>query len=85
MERGSNGIGSVSSESLFSRVPANPKTSANKVDDTIPWILLYASSLFMLFKQYVNVVQLLEASKLLVQGDIAMRKKARRAESKRNT
>lgn len=32
--------------------------------------------LFMLFKQYVNIVQLVEASKSLVQGDIEMRRKA---------
>ncbi|RJE17855.1 CDP-diacylglycerol-inositol 3-phosphatidyltransferase [Aspergillus sclerotialis] len=85
MERGSNGVGSVSSKRLFLRVPANPKISANKVDDTIPWVLLYVSSVFMLFKQYVNVVQLVEASKLLVQGDVEMRKKAQLTESKRNT
>lgn len=65
-------------------MPTNPKISANKVDDTIPWILLYASSAFMLFKQYVNVVQLVEASKLLVQGDVEMRERAGVAKSKRN-
>lgn len=55
--------------------------SANKIDDTIPWILLYASSGFMLFKQYVNVVQLVEASRLLAQGDAEMRERARLSKS----
>lgn len=66
------------------KVPANSKTSANKVNDTYPWILLYATSVFMLFKQYINVVQLVEASKLLAQGDVEMRKRARLTNSKRN-
>jgi hypothetical protein len=40
----------------------------------------------MLFKQYVNYVQIIEASKLLAEGDIAMRRKAGlpRRESKEN-
>ncbi|KAE8325836.1 CDP-alcohol phosphatidyltransferase-domain-containing protein [Aspergillus sergii] len=49
---------------------------ANKLDETVPWCLLYVSTLFMLFKQYVNMIQLIEASKWLVQGDIEMRRNA---------
>ena len=61
------------------------RTSANKVDDTIPWILLQASAVFMLFKQYVNVVQLIEASKMIVQGDVETRERMRLDRAKRNT
>lgn len=46
------------------------------MDSLVPWILLSISSLFMIFKQYVNIVQLLEASKRLAEGDIEMRKQA---------
>ncbi|KAB8276800.1 hypothetical protein BDV30DRAFT_224125 [Aspergillus minisclerotigenes] len=36
---------------------------ANKLNETVPWCLLYVSTPFMLFKQYVNMIQLIEASK----------------------
>ena len=36
----------------------------------------------MLFKQYVNVVQLIEASKWLVQGDAEKRKKVQLLQKK---
>jgi CDP-diacylglycerol--inositol 3-phosphatidyltransferase len=65
-------------------VLANWNISANKVDDAIPWVLLYTTSVFMLFKQYINVVQLVEASKMLAQGDVKIRKKARLSKSRRN-
>ncbi|KAE8361167.1 hypothetical protein BDV27DRAFT_133418 [Aspergillus caelatus] len=55
---------------------------ANKLDETVPWCLLYVSTPFMLFKQYVNMAQLLEASKWLVQGDIEMRRNARLAQKR---
>ncbi|KAK4994290.1 phosphatidylinositol synthase 1 (CDP-alcohol phosphatidyltransferase1) [Elasticomyces elasticus] len=49
---------------------------ANKMDSVVPWILLCASCVVMLFKQYINVVQMIEASKWLAEGDVEMRKKA---------
>ncbi|KAI9739916.1 MAG: CDP-diacylglycerol-inositol 3-phosphatidyltransferase [Claussenomyces sp. TS43310] len=49
---------------------------ANKIDSTVPRILLCVSSLFMVFKQYINVVQIIEASKWLAEGDVETRKKA---------
>ncbi|KAE8380199.1 phosphatidylinositol synthase [Aspergillus bertholletiae] len=55
---------------------------ANKIDSSVPWALLAISSVFMLFKQYVNIVQLVEASKWLVQGDMEMRKKERVGQKK---
>lgn len=56
--------------------------SANKIDSAIPWALLVTSSVFMLFKQYVNIVQLVEASKWLVQGDMEIRRKERAGQKK---
>jgi CDP-diacylglycerol--inositol 3-phosphatidyltransferase len=46
------------------------------MDSVVPWILLCASSIFMGFKQYINVVQLITASKRLADGDVEMRKNA---------
>lgn len=46
------------------------------MDSDVPWILLSVSCLFMIFKQYVNIIQLIEASKWLAEGDIEMRRKA---------
>lgn len=39
------------------------------MDSTVPWVLAIISSPVMLFKQFVNVVQLLAASKWLAEGD----------------
>ncbi|KAF4151767.1 hypothetical protein CNMCM6069_003064 [Aspergillus lentulus] len=50
---------------------------ANKIDSFMPWLLLTLSLPFMLFKQYVNVIQLVEASRWLAWGDAEMRRKAR--------
>ncbi|KAJ8069859.1 hypothetical protein OCU04_000273 [Sclerotinia nivalis] len=49
---------------------------ANKMDSSGPWILLYILSIFMLFKQYVNIIQLIEASKRHAEGDVELRKKS---------
>ncbi len=49
---------------------------ANKMDSTVPWILTLASSPIMLFKQCVNVIQLVKASRWLAEGDRRDRKKA---------
>jgi CDP-diacylglycerol--inositol 3-phosphatidyltransferase len=43
----------------------------------MPWLLLALSSPFMLFKQYMNVIQLVEASRWLAQGDVEMRREAK--------
>ncbi|EPE35023.1 hypothetical protein GLAREA_10718 [Glarea lozoyensis ATCC 20868] len=47
---------------------------SNKIDSRVPWVALCISSVFMLFKQYVNVIQLVEASKWLAEGDARRRK-----------
>jgi len=43
------------------------------MDSTVPWILCAVSGLVMLFKQYVNVVQIVQASRWLAEGDRAER------------
>ncbi|KAL3482214.1 CDP-alcohol phosphatidyltransferase-domain-containing protein [Aspergillus californicus] len=50
---------------------------ANKICSSWPRLLFYASLPFMLFKQYVNVLQLIQASKRLVQADINARRQSR--------
>jgi hypothetical protein len=49
---------------------------ANKMDSTIPWILAGISAPVMFGKQVINVIQLVKASKLLGEVDVANRKKA---------
>ncbi|KAF7194101.1 CDP-diacylglycerol--inositol 3-phosphatidyltransferase [Pseudocercospora fuligena] len=48
---------------------------ANKMDSTVPWVLTIASAPVMLFKQWVNIIQLVKASKWLAEGDRKDRKK----------
>ena len=49
---------------------------ANKMDSTVPWVLTAVSTPVMLFKQYVNCVQLVNGSRWLAEGDRKDRKKA---------
>jgi CDP-diacylglycerol--inositol 3-phosphatidyltransferase len=49
---------------------------ANKMSSTVPWILCAISAPVMAFKQFVNIVQLIEASRWLAEGDRKMRKQA---------
>ncbi|PSK51783.1 hypothetical protein B9Z65_3050 [Elsinoe australis] len=48
---------------------------ANKMDSTVPWILVIISAPIMAFKQWVNVIQIVKASKWLAEGDLAERAK----------
>ncbi|KAL4786702.1 CDP-alcohol phosphatidyltransferase-domain-containing protein [Aspergillus varians] len=50
---------------------------ANKINSYWPWVLFSASLPFMLYKQYVNVVQLIQASKWIAQGDAEARQRDR--------
>ena len=43
------------------------------MDSFVPWLLCILSAPVMLFKQYVNFVQIYEASKWLAHGDRAER------------
>ncbi|KAL4913490.1 CDP-alcohol phosphatidyltransferase-domain-containing protein [Aspergillus aurantiobrunneus] len=52
---------------------------ANKIDSFWPWVITSASSPVMLFKQFVNVVQLIKAANWLVEGDLVSRRRARSA------
>jgi len=47
---------------------------ANKMDSTFPWILAGISLPIMAAKQFINVVQLVKASRWLAEGDVAMRR-----------
>ncbi|KAF2259930.1 hypothetical protein CC78DRAFT_474270 [Lojkania enalia] len=48
---------------------------ANKMDSRVPWILAIVSFPIMAGKQYINVVQLVKASKWLAEGDREERRK----------
>ncbi|KAH9870071.1 hypothetical protein J1614_006993 [Plenodomus biglobosus] len=48
---------------------------ANKMDSTVPWILMIASAPIMAIKQWINVVQMVKASQWLAEGDREMRRK----------
>lgn len=58
---------------------------ANKLDSTIPWILAAASAPVMAGKQFINVVQLVKASKWLAEGDLEDRKRLGLPRKKRST
>lgn len=45
------------------------------MDSNIPWVIFVASAPVMLFKQWVNIVQLVQASRWLAEGDRKDRKK----------
>ena len=47
---------------------------ANKMDSTIPWILLAISAPVMLGKQVISVIQMIKASRWLAEGDVAARR-----------
>ncbi len=49
---------------------------ANKMDSYWPWVLTGVSSPVMVYKQFLNCVQLVKASKWLAEGDVAVRRKA---------
>lgn len=46
---------------------------ANKIDSFWPWVITGVSAPVMFFKQVVNVVQLVNASKMLAEGDLETR------------
>ncbi|KAK4629708.1 CDP-diacylglycerol--inositol 3-phosphatidyltransferase [Fulvia fulva] len=62
-------------------LPASPFSAAameiaraNKINDTVPWILTLGSAPIMVFKQCINVLQLVKASQWLAEGDRRQRK-----------
>ncbi|KAL9106801.1 MAG: hypothetical protein Q9227_008223 [Pyrenula ochraceoflavens] len=48
---------------------------ANKMDSTVPWILAAVSAPIMAAKQFINVIQLVKASRWLAEGDVATRRR----------
>ncbi|KAJ9296315.1 hypothetical protein DTO271G3_5456 [Paecilomyces variotii] len=50
---------------------------ANKMDSFWPWVITGISAPVMALKQFINVVQLVKASRWLAEGDLANRKAAR--------
>ncbi|KAK0615562.1 CDP-alcohol phosphatidyltransferase-domain-containing protein [Bombardia bombarda] len=57
---------------------------ANKMDSTIPWILCVVSAPVMLMKQFINVVQLVKASRWLAEGDVQARRERGLPRNKRS-
>ncbi|CZR58291.1 related to CDP diacylglycerol-inositol 3-phosphatidyltransferase [Phialocephala subalpina] len=49
---------------------------ANKMDSFVPWVIAGVSFPIMFMKQFINVVQLVKASRWLAEGDIAARRAA---------
>lgn len=49
---------------------------ANKIDSFWPWVITGVSAPIMAFKQFVNIVQMVNASKMMVEGDLTNRKAA---------
>jgi CDP-diacylglycerol--inositol 3-phosphatidyltransferase len=50
---------------------------ANKMDSTVPWVLAVVSAPVMILKQYLNILQMINASRTLASNDVAARRKAR--------
>jgi len=46
------------------------------MDSTVPWIIAGISLPVMAIKQWINVVQLVKASRWLAEGDVEMRRAA---------
>ncbi|KAH8700576.1 phosphatidylinositol synthase [Talaromyces proteolyticus] len=55
--------------------PQSMEMRSRAFDSTVPWTLMCVSAVFMLFKQYVNVVQMVEACKWIAEGDAERRKR----------
>ncbi|KAL2157818.1 hypothetical protein VTH06DRAFT_5087 [Thermothelomyces fergusii] len=73
--------GAQVNSSLLRQLFANPHSAgalelarANKMDSFWPWVLAGVSFPVMAFKQVVNVIQLVKASRWLAEGDVAMRR-----------
>lgn len=56
---------------------------AKKINHYWPQVLFCASFPFMLYKQYVNVVQFVQASKQIAQGDLEERRRSRSSQRRR--
>ncbi|KAI1328049.1 CDP-diacylglycerol-inositol 3-phosphatidyltransferase-like protein PIS [Xylariaceae sp. FL0255] len=75
--------GAQVNSSLIRQLFTNPYSAAalelaraNKMDSTWPWVLAGVSAPIMVFKNVLNIVQLVKASRWLAEGDVAARKAA---------
>ncbi|KAK0670930.1 putative Phosphatidylglycerophosphate synthase [Cercophora samala] len=82
--------GAQVNSSILSLIFANPYSAgalemarANKMDSFWPWVITGVSFPVMAFKQVVNVIQLVKASRWLAEGDIETRREARRIAKRR--
>lgn len=73
--------GSPVNSSLLKQIFPDPFSAAalemaraNKLDSTVPWILTALSFPVMFAKQFINVVQLVKASRWLAEVDIKTRR-----------
>ena len=67
--------------SLLSQLFTNPYSAGalelartNKMDSFVPWCLAGLSFPVMAFKQFLNVVQLIKASRWIAEGDVRLRR-----------
>ncbi|KAF2155262.1 CDP-diacylglycerol--inositol 3-phosphatidyltransferase [Myriangium duriaei CBS 260.36] len=70
---GSLGVGAAE---RFSAA-AMERARAGKIDDEWPWVVVRVMAPGMMFKQFVNVLQLVKASQWLAEGDRRERRKAK--------
>jgi CDP-diacylglycerol--inositol 3-phosphatidyltransferase len=76
--------GAEANHRLLRKIFANPYGAgalelarANKIDSFWPWVLAGVSFPIMAAKQFINVVQMVKASRWLAEGDLAARRESR--------
>lgn len=55
---------------------------ANKIDSFLPWVITGVSAPVMAFKQFVNIVQLVNASQWMAEGDRTARQAAHKGKKR---
>ncbi|KAH8166408.1 hypothetical protein CIB48_g1830 [Xylaria polymorpha] len=82
--------GAQVNSSIISQLFTNPYSAAalemaraNKMDSTWPWILAGISAPVMIIKNFLNIIQLVKASKWLAEGDVQARRNAALAKAKK--
>ncbi|KAI8960859.1 CDP-alcohol phosphatidyltransferase-domain-containing protein [Daldinia sp. FL1419] len=75
--------GAEVNSSVLSQLFTNPYSAgalemarANKMDSTFPWVLAGVSAPIMALKQFLNILQLVKASRWLAEGDVKSRRAA---------
>ncbi|KAI0444457.1 CDP-diacylglycerol-inositol 3-phosphatidyltransferase-like protein PIS [Xylaria telfairii] len=82
--------GAQVNSSIISQLFTNPYSAAalemaraNKMDSTWPWILAGISAPVMIIKNFLNILQLVKASKWLAEGDVQARRNAASVKAKK--